>query len=43
MPLRKKKNTRIRNIGIMLVIAIIIILMIIYFEPIQNITEIVLA
>ena len=43
MPLRKKKNFTFRKFVILAVITLIIILMIIYFAPTQNITEVVLA
>jgi len=43
MPLRKRKHSRIKKFGIILAIAIIVILMILYFEPVQNVTEVVLA
>ena len=42
MPLRRKKNNRIRTILIWAVVAIIIALMIISFSPVQNMTEVVL-
>lgn len=43
MPLRKKKNIRLRTVAILVIIAIILVFMIISFQPVQNITEIVLA
>ena len=43
MPLRKRRNPRIRTILIFAIIIIVIALMIISFSPVQNITETVLA
>ena len=43
MPLHKKKNSRFRKIAFMAILALVIILMIISFEPVQNITEVVLS
>lgn len=43
MPLRKRKSSQMKKFGIMLIVAIIIILMIMYIEPIQHVTEVVLS
>lgn len=42
MPLRKKKSGTFRRVLIWGVVAVIIILMIISFAPVQNVTEVVL-
>ena len=43
MPLRKKKSFRFRTVLIVTTILVLLVLMIISFAPVQNITEVVLA
>ena len=43
MPLRKKRNLGFRKFAIIAFIVLVIVLMIISFSPVQNITEVVLS